>query len=294
MTLLKISDFSRLAQVPTPTLRYYDQIGLLKPAKIDPFSDYRFYEIEQLSRLNRISVLKDLGFSLDQILQMLTVNFSLDEMRDLLKARMREAEQEAKASQLRFERVAARLSEIENENAPPAFDIVLKPAPEMWVVSTRQIAAHIEDLGYFCNEIHTHLRACVRQQSRLHLAAMPAPQLLNIYHIDEYRETDIDVELCVVIDAPRNSAQIMLQHPMFDLKLYQLPAEAWVASGLFRGDMQQMPAMVNALLHWVAKNHYVVCGHVRELHFEPQDLHDIPNVVEVQLPVSLDPSFSLS
>ena len=65
--MFKIGEFSRLAQVPVPTLRYYDQVGLLKPVKVDTFSGYRYYAASQLPRLHRILALKGLGFTLEQI-----------------------------------------------------------------------------------------------------------------------------------------------------------------------------------------------------------------------------------
>ncbi len=61
--MFKIGDFSKLAQVSDKTLRYYAQLGLLKPVWVDRFSGYRYYTLEQLPRLNRILALKDLGFS---------------------------------------------------------------------------------------------------------------------------------------------------------------------------------------------------------------------------------------
>ena len=61
--MLKIGEFSKLVQVPVPTLRYYDQVGLLKPVEVDRFTGYRYYSASQLPRLNRIR----LGFSLEQI-----------------------------------------------------------------------------------------------------------------------------------------------------------------------------------------------------------------------------------
>ena len=67
--MLKIGDFSKLSQVPVKTLRYYDEIGLLKPVQVDRFTSYRYYSFEQLRRLNRILALKDLGLSLEQIEQ---------------------------------------------------------------------------------------------------------------------------------------------------------------------------------------------------------------------------------
>ena len=65
--MLKIGEFSRLAQVSTKTLRHYDQCGLFRPAWIDRFTGYRYYTLSQLPQLNRILTLKDLGFSLEQI-----------------------------------------------------------------------------------------------------------------------------------------------------------------------------------------------------------------------------------
>ncbi|NMC53344.1 MAG: MerR family transcriptional regulator, partial [Chloroflexi bacterium] len=69
--MIKIGDFSNLAHVTVKTLHHYDQIGLLRPAHIDRFTGYRYYTLEQLARLNRILALKDLGFSLDEVRQML-------------------------------------------------------------------------------------------------------------------------------------------------------------------------------------------------------------------------------
>jgi len=45
--MLKIGEFSRLSQVTVKTLHYYDEIGLLTPAQVDPFTDYRYYTLDQ-------------------------------------------------------------------------------------------------------------------------------------------------------------------------------------------------------------------------------------------------------
>ncbi|MBE9472709.1 MAG: MerR family transcriptional regulator, partial [Chloroflexi bacterium] len=69
--MFKIGDFSRISQVSVKTLRYYDEIGLLKPAHVDRFTGYRYYSVDQSPRLNRILALKDLGLSLEQIARLL-------------------------------------------------------------------------------------------------------------------------------------------------------------------------------------------------------------------------------
>ncbi|MFN2147868.1 MAG: MerR family DNA-binding transcriptional regulator, partial [Anaerolineales bacterium] len=52
--MIRIGDFSRLSRVSIKTLRYYDEVGLLKPAHVDSSTGYRYYLYEQLPRLNRI------------------------------------------------------------------------------------------------------------------------------------------------------------------------------------------------------------------------------------------------
>ncbi len=73
--MLKIGEFSKLVQVPVPTLRYYDHVGLLKPVEVDRFNGYRYYSASQLPRLHRILALKGLGFSLEQIGEVLAEGF---------------------------------------------------------------------------------------------------------------------------------------------------------------------------------------------------------------------------
>ena len=66
----KIGEFSKLCQVTVKTLRHYDEIGLLIPFEVDEWTGYRYYDIGQLRRMNRIVYLKQLGFSLEEIIEM--------------------------------------------------------------------------------------------------------------------------------------------------------------------------------------------------------------------------------
>jgi DNA-binding transcriptional MerR regulator len=65
--MFAIGEFARHGRVSVRMLRHYDAIGLLEPLRVDPVTGYRFYDASQLSRLNRIVVLKDLGFTLQQV-----------------------------------------------------------------------------------------------------------------------------------------------------------------------------------------------------------------------------------
>lgn len=70
--MLKIGEFSKLSRVSVRMLRHYDDIGLLTPAYIDRFTDYRYYSESQLPTVCRITALKDMGFRLADICRMLS------------------------------------------------------------------------------------------------------------------------------------------------------------------------------------------------------------------------------
>lgn len=65
----KIGDFSRLTNISIRTLRYYDEIGILKPEYVDPYSGYRYYTDKNLDEVRSITFLKQLSFSLEEIAQ---------------------------------------------------------------------------------------------------------------------------------------------------------------------------------------------------------------------------------
>jgi DNA-binding transcriptional MerR regulator len=83
--MLTIGDYSRLTHVPAKTLRYYDEIGLFRPIKVDSLTGYRYYSVEQLPRLYRILSLKELGISLNQILSVVNEDISPEQMRGILR-----------------------------------------------------------------------------------------------------------------------------------------------------------------------------------------------------------------
>jgi len=110
--VIRIGDFARLGQVSVVTLRHYDDIGLLKPESVDQFTGYRYYSVDQLAQLNRILALKDLGFSLQQIEQVLS-GVTLEELRGMLKMKHAEVDHAIGAERERLSRITARIRQIE-------------------------------------------------------------------------------------------------------------------------------------------------------------------------------------
>lgn len=69
IVMYRIGEFSKMVDLPVRTLRYYDDYGLLKPSKIDPFTNYRYYSEEDMEEVKKIQQLKELDFTLGEIIE---------------------------------------------------------------------------------------------------------------------------------------------------------------------------------------------------------------------------------
>ena len=137
--MIRIGDFSKLSRVSIKALRYYDEMGLLKPIHVDRFTSYRYYDFHQLPRLYRILALKDLGFSLEEIGRLLEGELSTEQMRGMVKLRQAEIQQRVNEEAQRLERVELWLKQIEQEGAMSNYDVVIKNVEPIKVVSVRAI-----------------------------------------------------------------------------------------------------------------------------------------------------------
>lgn len=134
MRLVRIGEFARLGSVSVPSLRYYHDRGLLVPVHVDPATGYRWYSAAQLTRLTRIAVLKELGFTVDQI-ERVIAEITVAELRAMLLLRRTQLEADIAADQGRLAQVEQRLRSIEKEGDMPGFDIVVKPLPARHVAT---------------------------------------------------------------------------------------------------------------------------------------------------------------
>ncbi len=100
--MFKIGDFSKLSQVSVKALRYYDELGLLKPVEVDRFTGYRYYSADQLPRLNRILALKDLGLTLDEIGALLDDELPAAQIRGMLRLKQVEARERVEEERARL------------------------------------------------------------------------------------------------------------------------------------------------------------------------------------------------
>jgi predicted transcriptional regulator YdeE/DNA-binding transcriptional MerR regulator len=282
--VLKIGDFSRVAHVTVKALRHYGRMGLLYPAWVDRFSGYRYYSIEQLARLNRILALKDLGFSLEQIGELLDHPLSVDELRSILQQKQVELEERLKAEQSRLVQVGLHLEQIEQAGGWNSFEIVLKNVPELCVVGLREI---VPDPRLASLRVKYLRRKAVAKvlENGLRLAGT----WITISHNREYSERNLDLEVDVVVEPLSNSSALRGRNPW----VQRLPAEANMASVVVSDGVRALPQAYGALYTWMEANGWQQTGAVREVcHADPEVDQNCP-VIEVQVPIE-PPSLSKS
>ncbi len=155
--MIKIGDFSKLAHVSVKTLHHYGEMGLLKPAHVDRYTGYRYYTLDQLSRLNRILALKDLGFSLEQVTQLMDEELSLEEMRGMLRLKQMELARSLAEEQARLDSVERRLVQLTHEGHPPDQEIAIKDVPAQTALKARVVAVNEEAILPARNSLQTIL-----------------------------------------------------------------------------------------------------------------------------------------
>lgn len=147
----RIGEFARLSGVSIKTLRFYDQIGLLQPAAVDPRTQYRLYVPRQLQDLAAILALKELGASLSDIQRVMGKTTSTNEQRKLLEKLRRNAECSMEAARRSLLWIDGALSELgEGERELP---VIIKQRAAVRVASVRAQAKCYAEISQLEREL---------------------------------------------------------------------------------------------------------------------------------------------
>src|SRR5712671_1555776 len=137
--MLRIGDFARLGGVTVRALRHYAAEGLLAPAQVDEATGYRSYRFEQLAALDRILALRDLGFSLADVRDLIASDAGVSALLERLRrqrARLA-AEVERQTSRLRRLEALRRAIAADPGGATAADSHRWSPATRRWRPTSR-------------------------------------------------------------------------------------------------------------------------------------------------------------
>ena len=258
-----IRDFARLGQVSVRMLRHYDAIGLLKPDRVDAWSSYRSYSPEQLTVLNRIVALKELGLSLDQVGRILTDEVGPIELRGMLRLRRTDLENEMRAAGTRLAAVESRLRMIEKES-DMSTDYVVKTVPAVRLAAltgTLEPAEMGGNIGPMFDQVTSRLQAA---------------DASLVTAIATYAEAEEGMDVVV--------GYAYAGSPLDGLEQVDLPS-ATAVCGVHLGPMSQIGESWQTMHRWVVENGYTYDGPCRELYLRAESEDQQDWVTELQQPV---------
>ena len=188
---MTIGEFSRLMQVTIKTLRHYDKLGLLVPNEVDQWSRYRYYDVSQMQQLRAILRLKNLGFSLEEIGDLLDEGTHKPGLGQI-EAKVEQISQqiaELERKRATLQRWGESIKQVDSMEG-----ITIQTLPSVIVASYRRVLKRREDLTpIFTRTINPEIQriGCV--------STLPIYGFM-IEHEQEYKTENIDIEYCLQVD----------------------------------------------------------------------------------------------
>lgn len=121
--LFTIGEISKIFNIPAATLRYYDSLGLFKPAYKDEQTSYRYYSIDQFEKLSNIRYLRQMGVPLQET-KNINEKMTPESYLQLLKKQHDKAVQEYNRLQKVITKFTRRIDEIEKARQCRELDVV--------------------------------------------------------------------------------------------------------------------------------------------------------------------------
>jgi DNA-binding transcriptional MerR regulator len=256
--LVPIGMFARLCRLSVKQLRHYDELGLLKPARVDPRTGYRYYRRDQAREALSIGLLRSLDVPLVSIGKVLAGNDvadALGEVRDRLEAELS-----------RRRRTLATLDRMLIEGLPTV-DVHVAEEPARQVVVVRDAGApeRVSEVTSAC------LGRLLDALAAAH--ATPCGPLIALFPLD--LEQSLAVTAAAEVDAPVPGTEpTMLAGGRF-------------AAATHVGPYDHIPFTAHALLAWCADRGLVPTGQVREVYLN--DPHAAaPEELVTRLMIRLD------
>lgn len=258
--MFTIGDFAKHGRVSVRMLRHYDALGLLRPARVDPASGYRYYEAGQLARLNRVIALKELGFSLDQVGSILDELVGSEELRGMLRLRQAELESAMAAAAARLAQVETRLRIIENEGTMSSIDIVVKSLPPVRLAELSGVAASYEpgDITPVIGPLYDEL--CRRIED-----AGVTPTAPGVAYYEDAGDAARPGAVLVHAGAAGGGLAVRAEDLGGEVRIVVLPAVERAATVVHRGSMDSVLPTAQALAQWIDANGERSSGYAREL-----------------------------
>ena len=263
--MLKIGDFSKLSHLTVKALRFYEKEGLLKPASVDEWNSYRFYETSQLETAAKIRSYRQLGLSIEEIQAV----FAGADVKEILQEKTLSLTKEKHL-------IESRLSIIKSimEDSEMKYQVTEKVIPEKIVYSAETVLKVYSDIMRWIPSVGEE---CLELNPE-----MDCPETAYSFceYLDgEYRETDIRIRYS------EECAQFGKEND--HIRFRTLP-EAKVLSIYHKGSYANISEAYAFLMKYAEQNGYAAAGPARECYIDGiwNKESEEDWLTEIQLPVA--------
>lgn len=272
--MFRIGQLASIYRISGKTLRYYDELGLLRPKYVDEATGYRYYTSSQIPVLNEIFLLKEMGLSLKEITYLLKEE--VDKDHTLLKGvlELKQLELDRQIRELNEKKQTIELLKKKLDKAGgielSSFKVGIKPVEEMQVASLKASISTYSTQEALWAELLDYLNKC---------RAKVGNERYTIYYDSVYKSDEIQVEILKRVLAP---------FPETDrIKYKKQEGCGEVAYLLHTGEHESVIDSYEAILMWIEENGYKIVGNIREEFHMDDFTTDDPKefVTEIQIPV---------
>lgn len=261
-----IGQFSRICHVTVKALRHYEKVGLIAPARVEPGNQYRYYTREQVDVVAAITHMKELGFSLKAIKQIVNQDPGSDGMRDILTQQRRLLMDQIHLHSSRLTRLAwwQRTLEARDMTEPRKYEVAIKEVPAVQVYSIRKALTDFpKDLTPL------FLKALDELQSKGGVCAGPP---ITVYYDESFDAARVDAGVAWPVSDTAHANGTL--------------AAVTAATVMHVGPYTDLEHAYEALYGWINKNGYRALTPMREINYnDPRVTPPDQLVSEVIVPI---------
>ena len=247
--MFTIGEFSRICQVSIKTLRHYDKVGLLKPAKVDALTGYRYYSQRQLEVMLLIQRLKRYGFPLEEIRGMLNGAEEKELFSKLLRQKEKLLQQRQETDQI-LKELTGHLRDFERTGDimgyQKKYEIQLVEAPERNVIASRQKMG-VDEFGRYYEKLYKR----VPEEK-----VTPNGMVGAVYYDEEFDRECSDIELVLGIREKEKADRII--------------ESGLCARTVHKGAYSTLSEAYAALVTWIKEQGYQCNGAPYEFYLKTQ------------------------
>ncbi len=252
--LLSIGEISKIVKITTKTLRHYDKINLIKPAFIDPVTNYRYYKKEQLFWILMIRKMKNREFSLSEIKNMFKTG-DIEKILKIYEDKRNTINNEIKKLQESKNSIDKRIEMIKDSiliNKNEILDeIKIQKIKDRYVAFYREIMPfNIESISYQMNKIQNLIEEYNLQER--------TPSFC-IFHddFDQLNINSVDFEFCYNL-----SKKPKINYPF----IKKIPAGSYL-SFMHKGSFEESISSFKKIKNWCKENNYFIDGPLMRFYF---------------------------